>query len=163
MSDKNVKKNIRKPEKGSILDGSSDVVGELNQAIDIQAKAAQHGFDWPNIEPVFDKISEELDELKQEVVNAKAQHGFAFSSNNDDGLVNEEIKAEFGDLLFSCLNLSRFLGVRPEDALKTTNDKFISRFRFIEDRLQESGEKMANVSLSKLDQLWELAKKHERK
>ena len=162
MSDENLKQGTRKTVKDSILDGASHGAGELNQAIDIQAKAAQHGFDWPNIEPVFDKIAEELEELKQEVRKGKERHGFSFSSNNLEGPVNPEIQAEFGDLLFSCLNLSRFLGVRPEDALQTTNAKFMSRFRFIEERLQEKGEQMEQVSLSRLDQLWELAKKHER-
>jgi ATP diphosphatase len=141
-------------EQKSILDDISSSEGVIQQALDIQDRAAQHGFDWPDIAPVFDKIEEELDELKQEVLKAKSLMAGDFS--------NDEIKAEYGDLLFSCLNLSRFLRVLPSEALQVTNDKFIRRFQFIEKRLFEQDSSISGESLSRLDQLWELAKTYEK-
>ncbi|KZY39175.1 MULTISPECIES: MazG nucleotide pyrophosphohydrolase domain-containing protein [unclassified Oleiphilus] len=154
MSSEKVKKA-----QDSILEGASNKDGVLNQALDIQARAAKHGFDWPEIEPVFDKIAEELDELKQEVIKAKAQ---CKTSTAEDLFKRPEIRAEFGDLLFSCLNLSRFLGVLPQDALQLTNDKFTSRFQFIEEQLGNQGTSVSEVPLTQLDQLWELAKLKEK-
>lgn len=144
----------------SILEGALDSKSAIRQALDIQDKAAQHGFDWPEVSPVFDKIIEELEELREEVAKAKKQ--FENSGLESQSASNSEVKAEYGDLLFSCLNLSRFLGIAPEEALSVTNNKFISRFQFIEKQLQAQGKLMSEESLTSLDQLWELAKKQEK-
>ena len=133
----------------------------IREALNIQHKAAQNGFDWPEIFPVFDKIIEELEELREEVYKVKERleegdaSGLSFASSS-------EVRAEYGDLLFSCLNLSRFLDISPDDALRVTNNKFISRFQFIEKQLQEQGKLMSEESLTSLDQLWELAKQYEK-
>jgi len=138
----------------SILSEVNDSDTVLNQSLKIQALAAQHGFDWPDVAPVFDKVIEELNELKYELELLADES----PKSNQRQLA---VEAEFGDLLFSCLNLSRFIGADPQTALQRTNNKFISRFGFIERTLKEQGEVMEQVSLARLDQLWDQAKKNE--
>lgn len=118
------------------------VMPALMRAYKIQAKAAQVGFDWDSVEQVWSKVEEELEELKQ-----------AYNLKNKD-----EVSEELGDLFFALVNLARFLDVHPELALTDTINKFIARFHYIEIKAQENGESLRNMSLARMDKLWEEAK-----
>ena len=115
----------------------------LQQAEQIQKNAAQIGFDFPNVADAYAKLEEELEELQQAV----QQQNF------------EEIQAEFGDCLFSLINVGRKLGVNNEIALLGTIDKFRTRFAYIEDQTHLQNKTLAQMSLAEMDQLWEQAKK----
>ncbi|MEE3116759.1 MAG: MazG nucleotide pyrophosphohydrolase domain-containing protein, partial [Pseudomonadota bacterium] len=119
----------------------------MARAEKLQKRAARHGFDWPDIEPVFDKLHEEIDELKE------AWHA-AQSGTGDHDAVEDEL----GDLLFVCVNLARFMKVNPEQALKRTNHKFEARFRAIEQVLRRDGRDMDEESLEALDAVWQSVK-----
>lgn len=133
-------------EKQSILDGIPRHLPALLRAQKIQARAARVGFDWETIEGAWEKVEEELAELKQ------AYRG------EDAGALEEEI----GDLLFAIVNIARFLGVEPELALTRTNDKFVSRFRYIEETAREAGRELQDMTLVEMDGLWEEAKNNGR-
>lgn len=105
-------------------------------------KAATTGFDWENAPQIFDKIEEEIGELKSAIANGGA----------------ENAEEEIGDLLFVVLNLARHLDVEPETALKRTNRKFRQRFRFIEDELRRKNKTPEDASLAEMDALWNKAK-----
>jgi MazG family protein len=131
--------------KNSVLDGVPKALSALLRAQRIQQKASSVGFDWPTEEPVWDKIQEEIEELK------------VASEANDKGRVEEE----FGDLIFSLVNVSRFIGVNPEDALRKTTEKFIDRFNKIEKELALQGKNMNQASLEEMDVIWEKIKSEE--
>lgn len=115
----------------------------LMRADKVQKKASKVGFDWDNVDGAFDKISEELAELKTAVANGD----------------EENMREELGDLLFSVVNVSRFIGVDSEEALTNSTDKFIDRFSKVEKMADERGMNMKETDLSELDKLWDLAKK----
>lgn len=129
----------------SCLQGVPKHLPALHRAYKIQKKAAQVGFDWPQVEGVFDKIQEELAEVRQAM------------TANDKAAVAEEI----GDLLFAVTNLSRFLGHFPEDALHTAVRKFEQRFMQVEQLLQQQGKTPEQCDLEELDALWERAKRED--
>ena len=114
----------------------------LMRAQKVQDKASKVGFDWKDSEGAFSKIYEEINEL----INA--------IDRND----SPDIEEEFGDLLFSCVNVSRFIGVESEEALTKATDKFIKRFALVEQLAQEKGISMKDSSLEELDLLWDKAK-----
>ena len=126
----------------SVLGGVPQSLPALVKASRIQDKAAGVGFDWENIDDVFAKIKEEIDELHAEV---KAQKHTA-------------IEAEFGDVLFSLINYARFLKVNPEDALERTNKKFITRFQYLERKAAESGKSLRDMTLAEMESYWQEAK-----
>ncbi|MCX7780286.1 MAG: nucleoside triphosphate pyrophosphohydrolase [Negativicutes bacterium] len=132
---------------GSALDGVPGGLPSLMRAFKLQAKAAKVGFDWDNIEPVWAKIREELDELRQAIA---------------DGAPSK-IEDELGDVLFAVVNLSRFIDTEPETALNRTNNKFVRRFRYIEEAVRRQGKTWKEYTLSDLDRLWEDAKRQETK
>ncbi len=115
----------------------------LMRADKVQKKAAKVGFDWESIDGAFDKVGEELEELREAV-------------KNGDRL---NIHEELGDLLFSVVNVSRFVKVDSEEALTNSTDKFIDRFSKVEKMANEQGIDMKETELSELDKLWDLAKK----
>jgi tetrapyrrole methylase family protein/MazG family protein len=115
----------------------------LDRAWQLQKKAAKVGFDWPDIEGVLKKINEELDETVEAVSGKGTQ---------------EKIEEELGDLLFSVINLCRFLKVEPSVALHRTNNKFIDRFQYMEKKMKESGQEMKQENLGVMDQYWNDAK-----
>ena len=134
----------------SVLDGVALALPALLRAEKLQKRAARVGFDWPGPEPVFDKVLEEVAELRDATaVEAAAR---------DKAAVAEEV----GDLLFACVNLARHVGVDPEAALRAANAKFTARFHRIEAALAESGQSARDVGLAELDRLWEQAKLAER-
>ena len=123
----------------SLLDGVPNAMSELLRAYRVQKKVAGVGFDWTSDEGVLDKLVEEIKELK----NAASK---------------EEQEDEFGDLLFTLVNYSRFLGANPEDALRKSTNKFISRFRKVEEQVEVSGRQWQEYSAAELDELWRVAK-----
>ncbi|WP_417565881.1 nucleoside triphosphate pyrophosphohydrolase [Marinobacter sp.] len=138
-------------ESSSRLDGIARTLPAMARAEKLQKRAARHGFDWPDIGPVFDKLHEEIDELKE-------AWGAAQSGKGDSDAVEDEL----GDLLFVCVNLARFMKVNPEQALKRTNHKFDARFRAIERVLEREGRNMDEESLEALDAVWKAVKGVER-
>jgi ATP diphosphatase len=114
----------------------------LTRALKLQAKAARVGFDWPHVDNVYDKISEEIAEFRDAPKAEKA--------------------AEFGDLLFALANVARHLGIDPEDSLQATNAKFARRFRHIELELEKRGKAPQDSSLEEMDALWNAAKEFEK-
>ena len=114
----------------------------LTRAVKLQTKAAKVGFDWPSVENVYDKIAEEIAELRAAPPDKKAE--------------------EFGDVLFALANVARHLGVDPEAALRSTNEKFVKRFGFIESELAKQDREPKDSNLEEMDALWTKAKLAER-
>lgn len=131
----------------SRLDGIARTLPAMARAEKLQRRAARHGFDWPDIGPVFDKLHEEIDELKEAWQMAEAGTGD-----------RDAVEDELGDLLFVCVNLARFLKVNPEQALKRTNHKFDARFRAIERVLEKEGRNLNEETLEALDAVWQSVK-----
>jgi XTP/dITP diphosphohydrolase len=129
--------------KKSVLEGVPAGLPALVKASRIQDKVKGVGFDWEEPHQVWDKVQEELQELKVEVAEGN----------------QEKIEAEFGDVLFSMINYARFLNVNPEDALERTNKKFIKRFQYLESKASELGKPLMDMSLAEMDVFWNEAKK----
>lgn len=145
-TEEEVKKNWEKLKlkegKKSVLEGVPRSLPAMVKAVRIQEKVRGVGFDWDDREQVWEKVHEELEELKNEV-------------RAGDKLKIEE---EFGDFIFSLINYSRFIGVNPEDALERTNKKFIHRFQKMEAVLKDQEKDLSNMTLSEIDVYWERAK-----
>ncbi|KKO55136.1 nucleoside triphosphate pyrophosphohydrolase [Paenibacillus sp. DMB20] len=133
------------PEKASALDGIPRDLPALMKAYKLQKKASKVGFDWDDIQGVFDKIKEELAELREAVAEGQAP---------------EKQALELGDLLFAASNAARFIQADPEEALSRTNRKFIERFRYIEEQLAARGKRVQDSSLEEMEELWQSAKSH---
>lgn len=131
----------------SRLEGIARALPAMARAEKLQRRASRHGFDWPTVEPVFDKLHEEIDELREAWQNAQT-----------DPSCQDDVEDEMGDLLFVCVNLARFMKVNPDQALRRTNAKFEARFRAIEDRLVAEGREMEQESLAALDEIWQSVK-----
>jgi MazG family protein len=114
----------------------------LTRAVKLQSKAAKVGFDWPTVENVYDKITEEITELR--------------------AASDEDKASEFGDVLFALANVARHLGIDPEAALRSTNEKFTRRFAYIETELEKRGREPKDSDLAEMDALWNQAKEFER-
>lgn len=127
----------------SVLDGIPSELPALFRAYRIQEKASKVGFDWKEEAPVLDKISEELEELKENVQANKSK---------------EEIEDELGDLLFSIVNYARFLKINPEDALRGTIKKFTGRFQKIEEFAKSNNKQLEEMTLEEMDAIWEQSK-----
>jgi tetrapyrrole methylase family protein/MazG family protein len=129
----------------SILEGVPKAMSSLLRAHRLQKRAAQVGFDWEKIDDVLIKVDEEMNELKE-----------ALKTKN-----RVEMEEELGDNLFMLVNLSRFISVNPEDALRRTISKFIHRFRYIEMNAAEQDKKLSEMTLAEMDRLWDEAKEKE--
>jgi ATP diphosphatase len=129
-------------ENESVLSGVAINLPALVQCEKVQNKAASHGFDWPEVEPVFDKVLEELDEVKEAWQSGDQAH----------------IQEEVGDLLLVAVNLARHLKVNPEIALKEATKKFTKRFNYIEEQVEASGRTLRECKLTELDAFWDKAK-----
>jgi XTP/dITP diphosphohydrolase len=127
----------------SVLGGVPESLPSLIKANRIQEKARAVGFDWDKREQVWDKVGEELQELKTEI----------------DRMDKEKTLAEFGDLFFSLVNAARLYGVDPETALELTNRKFIHRFNYLESKTLKQGRKLKNMTLEEMNEIWEEAKR----
>lgn len=142
---------IKKAEKAeggkpaSIVSGIPKHLPALQKAHQIQKRAARAGFDWDNIDDVFAKLHEEIDEVKEAI---KREH-------------EDDIRAELGDLLFSVVNVSRFMGHNPEELLNHNIKKFVRRFQHVEDKVHASGRDFKAFTLEELDAFWDEAKAEE--
>jgi len=139
---------IKLKEKGgnkTVLGGVPSTLPSIAKAHRIQDKARHAGFDWENKEDVWDKVSEEFNELKEEIAN----------------LNSDTMEAEFGDLFFSLINAARLYNVNPDNALERTNQKFIRRFNYLEQKSKDQGKNLKNMTLEEMDMLWEEAKRKE--
>ena len=133
---------IKKTEKHvrvSALDGVPKHVPPLHRAYQLQKRAARVGFDWPDIQKVYPKLEEEIGELKEAVAAGDRKN----------------VIEELGDVLFSVVNLARFVKVDPAYALELTNAKFIRRFQAVEDEIVASGRKMKDCTLAQMDEIWD--------
>ncbi len=129
----------------SVLEGVPKHLPQIQRAYRLQQKASKIGFDWEKKEEVWKKVNEEINELKEsEKLNDK-----------------EKIEEEIGDLFFALVNYSRFLKVNPEDALRKTNNKFIRRFKYLENKIREEGKSLEDSTLEEMDKYWEESKKDE--
>jgi len=129
---------------GGTLDGVARALPALLRAEKLQKRAARVGFDWKEIGPVIDKIEEELGELRAEI--------------SAGTLAPARVADEMGDVLFAVANLARHCKVDPEAALRSTNDKFERRFRYVEERLADQGRRPADATLEEMEALWQEAK-----
>jgi XTP/dITP diphosphohydrolase len=129
--------------KKSVLEGVPQSMPPLVKAYRIQEKVKGVGFEWEYSQQVWDKVQEEMNELKAEVEGSGAK---------------EKMEDELGDLLFALVNYARYIGINPEDALERTNKKFIRRFQFIETESAKDGKDIQNMSLEEMDEYWDRAK-----
>jgi MazG family protein len=154
----------------SALHGISSAMPSLMAAYKISSRAAQVGFDWPNIEGLFDKLSEETDELRKNLEEYPAPGpqpvGASSTASAREMKVSDELRArledEVGDLLFVLVNIARYLALDPESSLRKTNRKFRRRFEYLEDRLREQGRKPTDASLDEMELLWQESKQQEK-
>jgi len=161
----------------SLLDGISAKAPALMEAHQLTTKAARVGFDWQRVEDIFDKLHEEIDELKEAIRGRDVQQNAARVTDQsaptaseqrareapsrpvgDEDAGHERVREELGDLLFAVTNIARHLGVEPEAALKLTNRKFRRRFRHIERGLAARGRALDAATLEEMEALWQEAK-----
>jgi len=126
----------------SVLQGIPKNLPGLQHSFRLQEKASKIGFDWNEKEDVWTKVKEEIEE-------------FETASHSGD---KEKMEDELGDLFFSLINYSRFIGINPEYALRKTNKKFLNRFQYIEQRLKENGKRISDSNLKEMDKYWEESK-----
>jgi ATP diphosphatase len=126
----------------SVLDDVPNALPGIQRSAKLQKRAANVGFDWPDITPVLANMAEELEEVQQ-----------AFASGDKDHTIEE-----LGDLMFACVNMARHLKQDPEQVMRAANAKFERRFRYLETQLLEAGEQLENVSLERMDAGWNEAK-----
>lgn len=127
----------------TVLSGVPDALPSLIKAYRIQDKARNVGFDWEERDQVWDKVKEEISEFESEVVS----------------MDKEKATAEFGDVLFSLINAARLYKINPDNALEMTNQKFIKRFNYVEQKAKEKGQVMKDMTLEEMDEYWNEAKK----
>ena len=156
----------RTDERQSVLAGVSAKVPALMEAYKLSSRAARVGFDWPEMEGLFEKLAEETAELREELKNApirgRSDTGIAGSGKAQ---VSAELRArledEVGDLFFVLVNMARFLSLDPESALRKANRKFKRRFQWMEQHLAASGRAAQQASMDELEALWQEAKQQE--
>ncbi|MBI1937345.1 MAG: nucleoside triphosphate pyrophosphohydrolase [Ignavibacteriales bacterium] len=129
--------------RNSVLEGVPKNLPSLARAYRLQEKASKVGFDWEKKEDVWKKVIEEIEEM----------HAMEKSGNK------VELEKELGDVFFALTNYARFLGVNPENALRITNEKFINRFSYIEQKIKEGGKTLKESNLEEMDKYWEESKK----
>lgn len=132
-----------KPVSERVLDNVSHKLPAMIRAQKLQDAAADYYFDWPEVEPVLDKIEEEIAEVRE-----------AMKSNDQN-----HIKAEMGDILFACINLARHLDVDAESALRLTNEKFIRRFDYVVNQMKQANIEFTPAQLEQMEQFWQQSKK----
>jgi MazG family protein len=157
-------------DKDSVLANVSAGVPAMLEAAKLSARAAHLGFDWPTLRGIFEKMKEESGELQSRIEalpdgldRAKGKHGIAGSRGSEAATPEQlrEVAGEIGDLMFTLVNIARYVGVDPESSLKQTNRKFRRRFQFVESKLKERGSKVEEASLEQMEALWQQAKESE--
>ena len=142
------KEKVQKSAETSILDNIPRTLPSLTRAEKLQKHCSKIGFDWNEVTPVFEKVQEELEEVQSEIHRTSVNQA--------------KVEEEIGDLLFAAVNLARHLKCDPEDALRKANLKFERRCRTVEQRVQQQGKKINEMSLFELDLLWDEVKKEEK-
>ncbi len=135
----------------SVLDGVPEIMPSLQRAYRLQEKASKVGFDWNNKDDIWKKVVEEIEEMHLEEVKEQKS-----KVKNE---LNEELENEIGDVFFALVNYARFLKINPENALRKTNKKFITRFNYIEKKLRENGKKINESNLEEMDVYWNESKR----
>jgi XTP/dITP diphosphohydrolase len=135
---------LQKEGNRSVLGGVPKSAPSMIKAYRIQEKANGVGFDWHDEKEVWDKVQEELSELREEVDNQ-----------------SDKIEDELGDVLFALINYARFIRINPDDALEKSNRKFIRRFQHIEEKAKDSGRKLTDLTLDEMEQYWQESKQNE--
>ncbi|HBS87767.1 MAG: nucleoside triphosphate pyrophosphohydrolase [Bacteroidetes bacterium GWF2_38_335] len=141
------KLKLKEGKKKSVLEGVPSSLPALIKANRIQEKVRGVGFDWDEKEQIWDKVEEELNELKAEMKKTSNQ---------------EKIEEEFGDFLFSMINAARLYDIDPENALERTNRKFIKRFKYLEEQTIKKGKSLHDMSLDEMNLIWEEAKRFDK-
>jgi len=155
------------PGADSVLAGVSSRTPALVEAHKLSSRAAHVGFDWPEIEGLFEKLAEETAELREELkgvpIKGRAETGVAGSGKPRISAAQQErLEDEVGDLFFVLVNLARFLSLDPESALRKTNRKFKRRFQWMEERLRGSGRTPQQATIQELEELWQQSKQEEK-
>lgn len=140
-------KQVEKDGNKTVLAGVPSALPSIIKAYRIQEKARNVGFDWEERSQVWEKVKEEIGEFENEIQNADEKRA----------------EAEFGDILFSLVNVARLYKINPDNALEQTNQKFIKRFNYLEQKVRGMGRKLSEMSLSEMDEIWEEAKQAEKK
>ncbi len=135
---------LQKEGNRSVLGGVPKSAPSMIKAYRIQEKANGVGFDWHDEKEVWDKVQEELSELREEIDNQ-----------------SDKIEDELGDVLFALINYARFIRINPDDALEKSNRKFIRRFQYIEEKAKDSGRKLTDLTLDEMEQYWQESKQNE--
>jgi nucleoside triphosphate diphosphatase len=141
-----------------LLDGVSSKMPALQEAHKISSKAAHVGFDWPEVQGLFEKLAEETRELQEHLENLPAAGSHSSRKPEIPVEVREHVEGEVGDLFFVLVNIARFLSVDPESALRKTNRKFRRRFGWVEEQLREQGRTLEQATLEEMEALWQQAK-----
>jgi ATP diphosphatase len=151
----------------SVLSGVSSKMPALLEAHKLSSRAAHVGFDWPEIDGLFEKLAEETAELREELKAApvKGPSGMGIAGSGKPQVapeLRERLEDEVGDLFFVLVNIARYLSLDPESALRKTNRKFKRRFQWMEERLRASGRAPQKASMDELETLWQQAKQQEK-
>jgi uncharacterized protein YabN with tetrapyrrole methylase and pyrophosphatase domain len=151
----------------SVLAGVSSAIPALLEAYKLSSRAAHVGFDWPNVDGLFEKLHEETQELQKELEQVPVGGGHTSGVAGSRGQqlpqdLRARLEDEVGDLFFVLVNIARYLSLDPESALRKTNRKFKRRFQWIEEQLRTSGRGPEQSSMEELESLWQQAKQKER-
>ena len=166
MSPEEVKKlweQVKQKEKDgntTILSGVHEALPSLIKAYRVGEKAANSGFDWNQPADVWDKVKEELAEFEAEI--RRNAHALESENPEEKKQVRADMEGEFGDLLFSLVNAARLYHIHPDNALERTNQKFISRFTYLEQEVKKQGRSLSEMTLDEMEAIWQESKKYYR-
>ena len=166
MSPEEVKKlweQVKQKEKDgntTILSGVPEALPSLIKAYRVGEKAANSGFDWNQPADVWDKVKEELAEFEAEI--RRNAHALESENPEEKKQARADMESEFGDLLFSLVNAARLYHIHPDNALERTNQKFISRFTYLEQEVKKQGRSLSEMTLDEMEAIWQESKKYYR-
>lgn len=144
-----------------LLEGVSSKMPALQEAHKISSKAAHVGFDWPHVQGLFEKLSEETQELQEHLRDLPSAGANSTQKPEIPPELRQHVEDEVGDLFFVLVNIARYLSVDPESALRKTNRKFRRRFSWLEEKLREQGRLLEEATLDEMETLWQQAKTQE--
>ncbi|HKD44158.1 MAG TPA: nucleoside triphosphate pyrophosphohydrolase [Candidatus Angelobacter sp.] len=152
----------RQPPPAPLLEGVSTKMPAVMEAYKISSKAAHVGFDWPNVDGLFEKLEEETEELQEHIADVPTGTLKPPNHTKIPEALRGRLEDEVGDLFFVLVNIARYLSVDPESALRKTNRKFRRRFAWLEDELRTRGKKLEDSNLEEMETLWQQAKAMEK-